>query len=68
MYGYGIPMLFPVAFFSLVTLYLIEKAMIYYSYRAPPMYDEKLNNAVLDLLLYAPVLYMAFGFWFASNT
>jgi hypothetical protein len=41
MYGFGIPMLFPVAILSFVILYFVEKTMLYYSYRMPPMYDEK---------------------------
>ncbi len=33
MYGLGIPILFPIAAISFLTLYLVEKVMIYYSYR-----------------------------------
>ena len=68
MYGYGLPILFPIACFSFITLYCMEKGMIYYSYRAPPMYDEKLNNSVLDKMLYAPIVCLAFSWWFAGNT
>jgi hypothetical protein len=39
MYGFGLPILFPVAIFAFVILYFIEKTMLYYSYRVPPMYD-----------------------------
>lgn len=68
MYGYGFPIMFPIACVSLLVLYIMEKSMIYFSYRAPPMYDEKLNNSVLDKMIYAPLLYLLFGYWFASNT
>jgi len=50
MYGVGIPVLFPMAALGLLTLYIVEKLMLYYSYRMPPMYDEKLNNNALRLL------------------
>jgi hypothetical protein len=32
MYGIGLPVLFPVAALSMFTLYMMEKAMIYYVY------------------------------------
>jgi len=67
MYGVGLPILFPIAAISFLTLYLVEKTMVYYSYRQPPMYDEKLNNNVLRILTYAPILFLAFGFWMLSN-
>lgn len=50
MYGFGLPMLFPVAIFTIFVLYLVEKTMLYYSYQSPPMYDEKTFNMVLNVL------------------
>jgi hypothetical protein len=47
MYGFGIPLLFPVAAVSFLILYFMEKTMLYYSYRMPPMYDERLAESVL---------------------
>lgn len=38
-YGYGIPVLFPIAAIAILILYLVEKSMLYYAYRLPPMYD-----------------------------
>jgi hypothetical protein len=67
MYGLGMPVLFPVAVVTLFILYCTEKAMVYYSCRLPPMYDEKLNNSVLSLMTYAPLLLLAFGYWMFSN-
>lgn len=47
MYGFGIPLLFPIAVFSLTILYFVEVSMLFYSYRMPPMYDERLSMLVL---------------------
>jgi hypothetical protein len=33
MYGFGIPVLYPIAVYAMVVLYLSEKALLYYSYR-----------------------------------
>ena len=67
MYGVGLPVLFPIAACSFLILYLVEKTMIYYAYRQPPMYDEKLNNNVLSILTYAPLLFLSFGYWMFSS-
>ena len=66
-YGYGIPILFPIAAASITILYLVEKTMLYYGYRLPPMYDERLSQSVINTLYYAPLFFLGFGYWMASN-
>lgn len=46
-FGAGMPILFPIATLTFLTLYILEKGMLYYGYREPPVYDEVLNEAVL---------------------
>jgi hypothetical protein len=67
MYGLGIPLLFPLAAIQILVLYIVEKLMIYYSYRQPPTYDDKLNNRVLAVMTYAPLFMFTFGYWMVSN-
>jgi len=67
MYGLGMPALFPVAAMSFLTLYCIEKIMLHYCYREPPMYDERLNNNALGILTWAPLLFLSFGYWMLSS-
>lgn len=67
MFGAGLPILFSLAAASMAVLYCVEKVLIYYSYRQPPVYDSALNDAVLGILSYAPVLYFSFGYWMFSN-
>ena len=67
MFGAGLPVLWPVSCASMAVLYGVEKAMIYYSYRQPPVYDAELNDSVLGILAYAPILYYSFGYWMFSN-
>lgn len=66
-YGFGMPILFPIACVSFLVLYLVEKLLLFYGYRLPPMYDERLSQDVLNKLQFAPVLYLVFGYWMASN-
>jgi hypothetical protein len=67
MYGMGLPILFPIAALSFFTLYCMEKILLHYVYREPPMYDEKLNKNALAILTYCPILFLAFGYWMLSN-
>lgn len=67
MYGVGLPVLFPVAAVSLFTLYMVEKLMVHYCYRQPPMYDASLNENVLRIMSFAPLLFLIFGYWMLTN-
>ena len=67
MYGFGMPVLFPIALASFVVLYLVEKYALFYVHVTPPMYDERLSNDVLNKLQFAPLLYLIFGYWMASS-
>lgn len=67
MYGFGCPMLFPIASFSFLVLYLCERSMLFYAYRLPPMYDHRLSESVLNKLAFAPVMFLFFGYWMVSN-
>eukprot|EP00352_Strombidinopsis_acuminata_P005948 CAMPEP_0176350338 /NCGR_PEP_ID=MMETSP0126-20121128/9400_1 /TAXON_ID=141414 ORGANISM="Strombidinopsis acuminatum, Strain SPMC142" /NCGR_SAMPLE_ID=MMETSP0126 /ASSEMBLY_ACC=CAM_ASM_000229 /LENGTH=217 /DNA_ID=CAMNT_0017700299 /DNA_START=1162 /DNA_END=1815 /DNA_ORIENTATION=+ len=67
MYGFAIPILFPIALVAFLILYIIDIGMLYYSYRLPPSYDDYLSNAVLQKLKYAPLFYFAMGYWMLSS-
>lgn len=67
MYGFGMPVLYPIAVYALVVLYLSEKAMLYYSYRQPPTYDQRLSNYVIVSMMMGPCLMLFFGYWMLSS-
>jgi len=67
MYGFGMPILFPIAAFSFLVLYLCERSMLFYAYRLPPMYDHRLSESVLNKLNFAPCMFLFFGYWMVSN-
>jgi len=67
MFGTGMPILFPIATLTFLTLYILEKGMLYYGYREPPVYDEVLNEAVLSVMKLAPLFMLGFGYWFLSS-
>lgn len=67
MYGYALPMLFPIAAFTFLNIYIAERYLITYFYQKPPVYDEKLNSAAIGTLKWAPLTMMLFGQWIMSN-
>ena len=67
MYGMCIPLLFPIAFLGIFNMYLVERLAMAYYYQRPPMYDQKLNDSVLGVLKWAPMLMFVFGYWTMGN-
>ena len=63
MYGTALPILFPIAAMSFLVIYIKEVYMLYYVYKAPPTYDEKLNEQVVQVFRIAPFILLGFGFW-----
>ena len=49
-YGFGIPILYPICCIGIFILFMVEKTMLYYAYRLPPMYDERLSQSVINTL------------------
>lgn len=43
LFGPGLPILFPIAYLSLLGLYIVERLMMAYSYRKPPMTGTATN-------------------------
>lgn len=67
MYGLFIPILFPIALFGILNKYFVEKLTVTYYYRQPPMYNQTLSKRALHILIFAPLLMFAFGYWAFGN-
>lgn len=67
LFGPGLPILFPIAYFSLLGLYIVERLMMAYSYRKPPMTGTVTNQTVMKMLLGAPIVYCCMAMWLFSN-
>ena len=67
MYGIGMPILFPVGAFGFIMMYMVHKSKLFWAHQRPPMFDDELNNYVLNTLTYAPILMLGFGFWMLTN-
>jgi hypothetical protein len=60
MYGFGLPILFPIAILAMFILYMVEKTMLYYAYKMPP-------EMVIRIMQLAPLFYVMFGYWMCSS-
>lgn len=67
MYALAIPELLWVAALTFCLYYLCDKFLLTYYYKRPPMYDDKLNKAALELMKFGPILMCFFGYWCMGN-
>ena len=67
LFGAGIPILFPIAYLSLLGFYIVERVMMAYSYRTPPMFGTETNQQTMKALLGAPIFYCCFAAWMYNN-
>lgn len=67
MYGIALPELFPMTAFTFFNYYVVEKFLIAYYYRKPPIYDGELNKISLDSMKFAPLFMLFFGYWCMGN-
>ena len=47
LFGPVIPIVFIIGLIALIFLYITDRLLIAYSYRAPPIYDSRLNTMTL---------------------
>lgn len=67
MFGTALPILFPITLLAFCILYIIEKLSVFYYYKQPPMFDEKMTMNTLSMMMWASFYYMAFSYWFLGN-
>ena len=66
-FGFGVPLLYLVAFFSLGTHYFFETYKLYYTYIKPPMFGVRLSLAAFKTIKFGPFAYCLFGYLFCSQ-
>jgi len=67
MFGLALPLLYPIAAFTFLNLYLMERVLVTYWHPKPPMYDDKLNKKTLSIISWAPIFLCFFGYWFLGQ-
>lgn len=67
LFGSGIPLLFVVAEICLIVMYLYEKKMLARQTRMPHNFNPQMNEDIVSVILYGPILYACIGYWNYSN-
>jgi len=67
MYGIGLPILFPLAIVAYAIFWHLERYGIAYTYKMPPVLDDKITMNALKVLTFSPVLFICNGYWMLSN-
>jgi len=62
-FGFGLPILYPIALVGLIVFYFTDIYMIFYHYKMPPTFDEKINKGVLQVLEAAPFYSLVMAIW-----
>jgi hypothetical protein len=66
-FGYSLPVLFPITFLALVNLYVTDKYALAYLYQKPPNYDGKIIIKAIELLKIPLYIGIIFTLYFAGN-
>jgi hypothetical protein len=67
MYGFGIPIFLVLTLLSMILSYIIDKILVAYYHRKPPMYDDTLNKISVHFLKWGAFFYLAIAYWMISN-
>jgi len=67
LYGFGMPIMYPMAMAILSSQRLCERIQVAYNYRQPPAMDDSLSNSVMTIMKYAPVMLLFNGYWLMDN-
>ena len=66
-YGFGLPLLFPIALLSYTIFWVVERYQMAYTYKLPPKLDARMTENAFRLLSYVPILFLLNSYWMLSN-
>lgn len=67
LYGTCMPILYIVAFFAFVVLFINERVLVCYYYREPPSFDEEITIKAMSIIQWIPILCLPVIFWQMGN-
>ena len=67
LHGVAFPILFPISLVGILNNFMLERILLAYYYKQPPLFDNRLNDRALGALFYAPFLLLANAYWVLGN-
>ena len=67
MYAFGLPIFLILTLICLIISYIIDKIVVAYYHRKPPMYDDTLNKTSVHFMKWGAFIYLAIAYWMISN-
>ena len=67
MYGLGMPILFVLAAFNFFNQWCCERIIVAYQVKLPAALDDKLTKNAINMLKWAPILFLSNGYWMVTN-
>ena len=67
LYGGALPILYPIACFNFVFVWIYERILVIFYYREPPSYDETMTLRCILFCRIAAVAGLAVSFWQLGN-
>jgi hypothetical protein len=67
LYAAALPHIWLIGTFVLCFIYVMDRILLAYSYRQPPVYDRKLVKFTLYVLQFSVIAYILMGAWIYSN-
>ena len=66
LYGAGIPILYPIATIMFLINFYVDKFLLFYHYRIPPSYSERIAEWMGQTMIYASIFHLGFATWMYS--
>lgn len=67
MYGLGIPVIYPIAAFTLFSQWVCENISLAYNVQLPAAMGNVLSNRVIEMIKFSPIFLLFNGYWMLSN-
>ena len=61
------PLLFPIAAFTIINQYTSERMIVAWAMKLPPALGDKLTQNTLRILKYAPFMFVLNAMWMLGN-
>lgn len=67
LYGAGLPILFPIAAFTIMNMYISERFIVAWAMKLPPALGDTLTQNAISILKYAPFMFIVNAYWMLGN-